>query len=290
MEDAVHHGDGGLPRRIFPLSGPLLATLSLSALLAGGTPAGAQQPGAQQPGATVPRPGGAYEATAEEEAAVLAVLDTFFEAMALGDSAAFAAVQVPEGMTFSRRTDPGGPHPVRIRDQASLAAGIGAGERLLERIWDPEVRVHGPLAAVWTPYDFHVDGQFSHCGVDLFTLFRIEGEWKITGVSWTVETEGCEPSPLGPPAEPVDAGLPYGTPPTDDGPAGPRPPAADAEGTGSTGRAAPDLVIRGAHVVDPVEARILENRTVPAGRSWTDRRAAGPARSGSGRPSGGIVS
>ena len=50
------------------------------------------------------------------------------------------------------------------------------------------------------PYDFHRDGEFSHCGVDAFTLVRTESGWKISGGVYTVETEGCAPSPLGPPA------------------------------------------------------------------------------------------
>ena len=27
-----------------------------------------------------------------------------------------------------------------------------------------------PLAVVWTPYDFWVGGEWSHCGMDIFTL------------------------------------------------------------------------------------------------------------------------
>ncbi len=40
----------------------------------------------------------------------------------------------------------------------------------LERLWEPTVLVHGPIAMVWTPYDFHRSGNFSHCGIDAFSL------------------------------------------------------------------------------------------------------------------------
>ncbi|MGH7572979.1 MAG: nuclear transport factor 2 family protein, partial [Gemmatimonadota bacterium] len=63
---------------------------------------------------------------------------------------------------------------------------------------NPTVLVHPPIAVVWAPYDFHVEGVFSHCGIDLFEMLEIDGEWKMTNASWTVETEGCEPSALGP--------------------------------------------------------------------------------------------
>ncbi len=70
---------------------------------------------------------------------------------------------------------------------------------LLERMWDAEVRVHGAIASVWTPYDFHVDGKFSHCGVDIFDLVKTPRGWVITGATYTVERTGCAPSPLGAP-------------------------------------------------------------------------------------------
>ncbi len=67
-----------------------------------------------------------------------------------------------------------------------------------ERIWSPEVRVHGPIASVWTPYDFWVDGKFSHCGIDIFDLVKTAEGWKISALTYTVERAGCAPSPLGP--------------------------------------------------------------------------------------------
>lgn len=69
----------------------------------------------------------------------------------------------------------------------------------LERIWDAEVRIRGPIAVVWAPYDFHIGGKFSHCGIDIFDLVEKESGWVITGATYTVERTGCSESPLGPP-------------------------------------------------------------------------------------------
>lgn len=45
------------------------------------------------------------------------------------------------------------------------------------------------IAVVWTPYAFHVDRELSHCGVDAFSLVDGgDGEWKIAGVVYTVES------------------------------------------------------------------------------------------------------
>jgi hypothetical protein len=54
---------------------------------------------------------------------------------------------------------------------------------------DPLVMVHEGIAVVWTPYEFQVNGKFSHCGVDAFSLVRIDGRWKIAGIVYTVEQE-----------------------------------------------------------------------------------------------------
>ena len=71
---------------------------------------------------------------------------------------------------------------------------------MLERMWEPQVRVHKGIANLWAPYDFWLDGKFSHCGIDSFELMKTAGGWRLTGGSYTVEREGCAPSPLGPPA------------------------------------------------------------------------------------------
>jgi len=61
-----------------------------------------------------------------------------------------------------------------------------------ERMWNPEVRIRGFIASVWTPYDFWSDGKFSHCGVDAFNLIKTDEGWRIAGGTYTVERE-CEP-------------------------------------------------------------------------------------------------
>lgn len=133
----------------------------------------------------------------DEKVAVLAVVNQFFDAMAARDAAAYERTLVPEGRFFSFRTIDG-KNVMRSRlnqdDIATLREGKQAWR---ERIWNPEVKVHGSIANVWTPYDFWIDGKFSHCGIDSFDLIKVDGQWKIAGGMYTVETK-CKPSPLGP--------------------------------------------------------------------------------------------
>ena len=81
---------------------------------------------------------------------------------------------------------------------ADFLNALGAVEEVWqERMWAPQVQVHGGLATLWAPYDFHRDGVFSHCGVDAFTLLRYDDGWKIAAVAYTVEPEGCTGPPEG---------------------------------------------------------------------------------------------
>ena len=135
------------------------------------------------------------------EEAVLAAVQQFFDTMAAKDVAGAEQVLVPEGLFFSVRTVDGEKVVRASSNQQYLAELATAEDDWLERMWEPEVRIEGDMATVWTPYDFHINGEFSHCGVDAFNLMNIDGQWKITGGTYTVQRTGCAPSPLGPPTE-----------------------------------------------------------------------------------------
>ena len=67
-----------------------------------------------------------------------------------------------------------------------------------ERMWDPIIVYRGDLAMAWTTYDFHLNGKFSHCGAESFTLTRVDGRWMVMDWAYTAnESENCN-SPLGP--------------------------------------------------------------------------------------------
>ena len=62
-----------------------------------------------------------------------------------------------------------------------------------ERIVFETIRIDGPLASVWTPYNFYYEGKFSHCGVNSFQLVKLNGEWKIQYLIDTRRKQGCKP-------------------------------------------------------------------------------------------------
>lgn len=77
-------------------------------------------------------------------------------------------------------------------DVSDFLKRIGTSEvELDERLLAYSIQVDGLLAHAWTPYEFFVDGKFSHCGVNSFQLIRAAEGWQITHVIDTRRKEGC---------------------------------------------------------------------------------------------------
>jgi hypothetical protein len=141
---------------------------------------------------------------AAERAAVLALLDRTFDAIAANDPDMWRPLLTEEARNLSFRPDPEGPEGALIMreraDRDSLAAMTPGETRYFERwLGEPTVLIRGPIAVVWGEYDFWIDGKFSHCGVDTVNLAKIDGAWKIAHFMWTVEPEGCATAADAPP-------------------------------------------------------------------------------------------
>ena len=130
---------------------------------------------------------------------VIATVNEFFRAMTARDSAAARRVMTADGIYYAVRSRGDSTVINRNTNESFAQTIVTTRDIYLERMWDPTVLVHGPIAVVWTPYDFHRSGQFSHCGIDAFSLVRSSSGWKIATIIYTVEPTGCAPSPLGAP-------------------------------------------------------------------------------------------
>ncbi len=141
----------------------------------------------------------AAQAAGDERAAVLAVVDSSLAAVSRSDFVAFTDLMLDSAVTFSAGQR-NGEFRLRFMSRAEQRA-MTTTAQLTERGFHPEVHVSGPLAVAWVPYDFYADGKWSHCGVDAFTLFKVDGRWRIAVVAWSVEQPpACQPHPAGPPA------------------------------------------------------------------------------------------
>ena len=131
--------------------------------------------------------------------AILRVADAFFTALADRDRAALEAIMVPGSLNISTSRDANGGRSFNTADYEQLITSLSRpGAARVERYWDATVLIREDIAVFWAPYDFHVDGEFTHCGIDSFQLIKQEGRWLLSNLSWTRETVGCPESPLGP--------------------------------------------------------------------------------------------
>lgn len=139
-----------------------------------------------------------------ERSRIRAVLERAFEAIATQDPAIWHDILVEDGIVVSFRADPAAPGGIskRLQRNVDFLAGLKPDERhFRERFTaEPTILIRGPMAVLWGEYDFRIDGVFSHCGIDSADLAKIEGEWKIVNMMWTVETTDCptaqEPAPI----------------------------------------------------------------------------------------------
>lgn len=159
-----------------------LATVLLVGLASASTPARAQE-------------------AASDTAGVLDAARAMLEGITTGDTALLRSVTAPD--LRLEGTTPRGSLPPTAAGQTreEFLAMVGRPDAdLFERMWNPTVRIHGRVADVLAPYDFYQEGEFSHCGVDLFQLVETSEGWVVVSVIWTVEQPpACELHPDGPP-------------------------------------------------------------------------------------------
>lgn len=62
-------------------------------------------------------------------------------------------------------------------------------EQWTEKITEYKTQNDGLLATVWTPYKFYLGDQYLHCGVNVFTLMKVNNDWKIISIIDTRKKE-----------------------------------------------------------------------------------------------------
>lgn len=139
------------------------------------------------------------DSTHGDQKAVLQVLQQFFDALHDKDGDMLRAICQP-GAQFSSGRPASEGYVVRSRPvEADIASFAESKDIWLERMWAPTVHIEGRIAVVWTRYDFHRSGKFSHNGTDCFTLLKTDAGWKIVCAAYSVEPGGKTENPAGPP-------------------------------------------------------------------------------------------
>ncbi|PZX61187.1 putative lumazine-binding protein [Algoriphagus ratkowskyi] len=126
-----------------------------------------------------------------EIAAVEVVVNRFFESLEKQDTVLLKEVAFMEGQIWTVNNTVS-PARHRMRYFKDDLKTFQSKNTFQEEAYKIDVQIHEGIAMAWGPYEFRLNGAFSHCGVDVFTLVKNEGNWKIINLSYTIDKEGCE--------------------------------------------------------------------------------------------------
>lgn len=129
-----------------------------------------------------------------DEEAIISVIKKLFDAYRGQDTSIMSALFHPDATMGSTGMDKEGKPMFRKGDVKGFLnfAGTKNGNYYDERIYSYDITVDGPLATAWTEYSFFLNKNFSHCGYNMFTLFKSADGWKIIGITDTRRKEGCK--------------------------------------------------------------------------------------------------
>lgn len=125
-----------------------------------------------------------------DQQAVKHSLDIFFESISEQDSVKFKKVMDLRGqLYFTSVSDSPASYGMSSFEKAMRR--FDTSKSIVETAFGYDFRIQKSMATAWVPYEFIIDGKFSHCGIDIFTLMKQEDTWMIVSVAFTRETEGC---------------------------------------------------------------------------------------------------
>lgn len=120
--------------------------------------------------------------TSSEKNQIKKVITTFFDGLHKGDSAIVNSTLHQHIKIQSTHTNRQGKKMLVTETKERLLTNIANKKpehTYLEKLLSYTIKIDGNLASVWTPYEFYLNGKFSHCGANSFQLFNNNGKWEI---------------------------------------------------------------------------------------------------------------
>jgi hypothetical protein len=136
-----------------------------------------------------------YSQKEELENNIKNTIHTFFEGMHAGDTALIKRIIHKELKLQTTFVNKEGKSVLRtVTKNVFLDAVSKKKDSIiwLEKLISFSIKIDGDLASVWTPYEFYLNNEFSHCGVNSFQLFNNNGNWEIIYIADTRKRHGCK--------------------------------------------------------------------------------------------------
>ncbi len=121
------------------------------------------------------------------------VIETFFEAFHQKDTTSLKDFFMLDARLVSVQNSLSGVRTKEesVEDFIHAISSIPDDLSFEERLLDFNVVDASGMTLVLTPYEFYVNGSFSHCGTNVFTLVEKESKWKILAL-YDTRNKSCE--------------------------------------------------------------------------------------------------
>lgn len=121
------------------------------------------------------------------------VIETLFDGMRAGDSAMVASAFVKDAIMETVAMNRDGEVTKNTGSLSSFLQAVGTPH---DKVWDEkiasfDIKIDADLATVWTPYQFYIGENFSHCGVNSFQLAKLDETWQIIYIVDTRRALNC---------------------------------------------------------------------------------------------------
>lgn len=130
-----------------------------------------------------------------EDEQVKNTVNAFFKAFHARDAEGMQKWIHPDALLRRTAPDSTGVQVLREQSFEALISGIASmpiTTMFEEKLLSYTVQIDGPLAHVWTPYEFWLDNKMHHAGANSIQLFKENGIWKIIYLVDSRTTEGSE--------------------------------------------------------------------------------------------------
>lgn len=135
-------------------------------------------------------------AQSENEADIKKVIKLFFKGLQSGDTITLNKTIARDAILQTTFINKEGQSILRSENIDKFLKAVAS--KKAEDIWEEKllsynIQVDANMANVWTPYEFYLNNDFSHCGVNSFQLYLDDsGSWKIIYLIDTRRQNSCK--------------------------------------------------------------------------------------------------
>jgi hypothetical protein len=122
-----------------------------------------------------------FEPVFSQESDIKQAVESFFKAFHERDTVAMNAVLDKE-LVLHTVTEKASGINLSVETRAAFLKSIASTPKSIkyeEKLTSWNIQADGKLAHVWTPYEFYINGNLVHTGVNSFQLYWKNGVWKI---------------------------------------------------------------------------------------------------------------